>query len=110
MEYLTPFTKTDGSTGQVMVDGHVWRGQPPEEIFLEAKDGYNFPIIRQPWEDAPTRQLDRFTREAEDQVAAAEQAGGRVEWHFSDEEVANWMRDYFAENHINVTVIYTPKI
>ena len=110
MEYLTPFTEADGSTGEIMVDGHVWRGQPPEEIFLEAKDGYNFPIIRRPWGNAAKDQLDDFTDEAIRQVEAARQAGGRVEWHFSDEDVANWMRDYFQRKEIDVTVIYTPKI
>jgi len=34
----------------------------------------------------------------------------RLEWHFSDEKVADFMRNYFSKNNISITVVYTPKI
>jgi hypothetical protein len=112
MEYAVTYFKADGSTGTVHFDGHEWRGQLPEEIFLEAKDGYNFPIVNVKWAGADVRQLEVFTNEANDQLRALRQAGvkARVEWHFSDKEVADTMREYFTDNAINVTVVYTPKI
>ena len=113
MEYYLPWTKSDGELSQLSFDGHVWRGQPPEEIYLEAKDGYNFPIVNRPWPDAATRQLVEWEDEAKRQLEAMEQAGvvneARLEWHFSDEKVADFMRRHFKENGYNITVIYTPK-
>jgi hypothetical protein len=50
--------------------------------------------------------------EARDQIAAVTQSGSgaRIEWCFSDEEVAAVVRAYFARNYIDVGVVYVPKI
>ena len=74
----------------------------------------NFPIVNRPWPKAATRQLAEWEDEAGRQLDAMKQAGvvneARLEWHFSDEKVADFMRNYFSKNNISITVVYTPKI
>ena len=113
MEYYLPLKKPGDEWSEVSFDGHVWRGQPPEEVYLDAKDGYYWPIIDNQIEPAFNNQLKNFTDEAKRQLDAMKQAkvvDARLEWHFSDEEVANFMREYFDKNEYDITVVYTPKI
>ncbi len=91
-------------------DGHVWRGDPPTEFLLDAKDGYSTPLIDRPWPEAQEGQLERFSMEAIRQLDAVEQSGStaRIEWHFSNEECATIVREYFDNEDIEISVIYTP--
>jgi hypothetical protein len=55
-----------------------------------------------PWRGVEERML----KQANAQVAAA---GGRpIEWHFAEEEVTNYVREWFEYDGIPITVIYTP--
>ena len=96
--------------GYVDFDGHVWRGQPPEEVFLDAKDGYTKLLIDQPWAEARSSQLDKFLKEAQAQLGAIRGSGseGRMEWHFSSEESARIVQEFFAESNVNIHVHFTP--
>ena len=112
MEYNVAYTKPDGKAATVDFDGHVWRGKPPQEVYIDAKDGYNFPIVNRPWEQAADIQLRKWKEEATRQLDVLDQTGvnARVEWHFSDKAVAEVVEEYFKENHVNIIVIYTPKM
>lgn len=112
MEYRVPYDPLpDEVEDHVDFDGHEWRGDPPQEIFLDAKEKYESVFITPKWDKLPDKQLKKFEKQAARQVRALEQNGsaGRIEWHFSNEEVADIVRDYFNDNGIEVTVVYTPE-
>ena len=110
-EYRVPYEPGPGERQPyVDFDGHVQRGQPPQEFLLDAKDGYQKPLIDQPWPNAQRSQLSKFEAEAARQLRALEQTGSDagVEWHFSDEECADIVRQDFEEKGIDVDIVYTP--
>jgi hypothetical protein len=113
LEYRVDYVPADpGGLKYVDFDGHAWRGQPPEEFFLDAKEGYVKPIVDSPWPGGQRGQLDKFKKQAERQILALKQSGSqaRLEWHFSDEKVADAVRAYFSEEGINVSVVFTPMV
>lgn len=101
----------DPDTGQqVRFDGHTWRGEPPGEVFLEAKDGYGVLEYRP---DSGTAQgmATNLLDEAERQLRVLPE-DALLEWHVSDPVGASAVRRLLAEAGIgpeDITVIYTPK-
>ncbi|WP_303351700.1 Tox-REase-5 domain-containing protein [Kocuria sp.] len=92
----------------VQFDGRVMRGDPPREVFLEAKHGYKGELdpvtgrvsrdFESLWEDQLRRQLDAMPDAA------------HLEWHFSSPEGAAAARRLFSTNpdFSQVKFIYTP--
>ncbi|WP_136611572.1 Tox-REase-5 domain-containing protein [Sinomonas albida] len=106
-EYLVPreFGKP------VQFDGHVWRGRPPREIFLEAKDGYGIMVDPAKPRFFFTKHGQEFIEQARSQAEAVRRLcpEARIEWHFSNRDVADAVRDVFLDSDISVEVYYTPK-
>src|SRR5262249_26641544 len=50
----------------------------------------------------------RMMRQAASQVEAVEGSDWNLEWHFADEQVANYMREKFEEKGYRIRVFYTP--
>jgi hypothetical protein len=74
---------------------------------LEAKGtGYLAMMRKSPsfWDD---KIMEDFYEQADHQVTAA--AGRKIEWHFAEKEVADYVRDKFAKR-FPITVIYTPPL
>jgi hypothetical protein len=117
LEYRLDYTpENPNGLKYVLFDGHTWRGQPPVEIYLEAKDGYGWAIL----DGSQTLRdefLARFIAQAARQLRAMEDNGvsdARLEWHFSDPEVADIVRRAFAAadelDGANIDVFYTPRV
>ncbi|WP_422936502.1 Tox-REase-5 domain-containing protein [Sinomonas sp. P47F7] len=106
-EYLVP----KGSGRPVQFDGHVWRGRPPAEIFLEAKDGYGIMVDPVKPKFFFTNHVREFIEQAQGQVNAVQRLrpDARIEWHFSNREVADAVREAFFEADISIDVYFTPK-
>ncbi|MDR1511990.1 MAG: restriction endonuclease fold toxin 5 domain-containing protein [Propionibacteriaceae bacterium] len=122
LEYHLDYTPAKpGDQPFVDYDGHTWRDDPTtgerQEVYLEAKDGYRDHIVNCSEAEADVY-LKRFIRQAKRQLDAIEQSGSsaRLEWHFSDPDVADSVREAFAavgEQDAavkNVLVYYTPKV
>lgn len=106
LEYLVP--RAVGKP--VEFDGHVYRGHPPLEVFLEAKDGYGYLANAKIPDVAKGDQIRHFLDQARNQTAVLREHGisATVEWHFSDFEAAEFTRQLFAENRIAIKVYHTP--
>lgn len=104
---LPEWVQHDLDTGApVSFDGHTYRG--PQEVFLEAKDGFRglaFAPDNSYWMGRAESALEQVDR----QLGALPQ-GARLEWHVSDPYGAAALRDLFDSNGVyGVEVIYTPK-
>lgn len=55
-----------------------------------------------PWLGAQAKML----RQSRNQIDAAQ--GRPIEWHFAEREIADSVRDLFARNHRNITIVDTP--
>lgn len=108
LEYLLPVNDYGG----VAFDGFVRRGNPPVEIHLEGKYGYD--VAAQ--DEAPAylsdRVRDQFVKQARAQlrVVRLRGRGGRVEWHFSQGAVADAVRNAFILEGLDVDVYFTREI
>jgi hypothetical protein len=91
-----------GGHPYVDFDGHVWRGQPPQEVFLEAKDGYGYVADSKSFPGA--RALEDFDDEASRQLDAIQQSSpnAKLEWHYSSQEAADFMNEHFESVGIDV--------
>lgn len=105
-EYLLP---TNTASGVVKFDGHTVRGDPPVEVFLEAKDGYEVlgtapgGKMAKDMTDNILEQVDRQSRALPD--------GAVLEWHVSDPVGAAAIQKLFRDNEIyDVDVFFTPKV
>ncbi|CPS15893.1 Tox-REase-5 domain-containing protein [Mycobacteroides abscessus] len=104
---LPEWVQHDLDTGApVSFDGHTYRG--PQEVFLEAKDGFRglaFAPDNAYWMGRAESALEQVDR----QLGALPQ-GAKLEWHVSDPYGAAALRDLFDSNGVyGVEVIYTPK-
>lgn len=109
LELLVP----RAGTKPIEFDGHVFRGSPPAEVFLEAKDGYSFIADGTLPDFISEDQIERFVKQARAQAAAVADLGeGRrlIEWHFSNRDVAEVVRRAFRRAGIRVSVYHTPKV
>ncbi len=110
VEYRVHYTPSNPNGQQwVDFDGHVWRGQPPQEYFLDAKDDYSHFLANPQWEGARQEQLIALEAQALRQIAARNQTSpdAKIEWHFSGEGDAMLVREYFADRGIGIDVIHT---
>lgn len=80
----------------VVFDGHVYRGKPPQEIFLEAKRGYEI-LETSPYLDKSLSMKQNLSKEIIRQVKALPD-GARLEWHVSTERGATAIRNVVIES------------
>jgi len=104
---MPEWVQHDPDTGApVQFDGHTHRG--PQEVFLEAKDGFRglaFAPDSSYWQGRAEKALEQVDRQL-----AALPPGARLEWHVSDPYGAAALRQLFLDRRIfDVDVIYTPK-
>jgi hypothetical protein len=102
-EWVQPNPETGAP---VDFDGHTHRG--PQEVFLEAKDGFRglaFAPDNSYWEGRAEKALAQVQRQL-----AAMPPGAVLEWHVSDPYGAAALRRLFQDRLIyDVDIIYTPK-
>ncbi|MEU9355116.1 Tox-REase-5 domain-containing protein [Streptomyces griseoloalbus] len=97
-EYVVPHTDPD--VPDVEFDG--WDSS--RQTYLEAKNGYDSFLGADRTELTPSGR-ERLLTEARRQVEAAR--GKDVEWHFSNEEVADAARDAFEDAGLDIEVVHT---
>lgn len=97
-EYVVPHTDPD--VPDVEFDG--WDSS--RQTYLEAKNGYDSFLGADRTELTPSGR-ERLLTEARRQVAAAQ--GKDIEWHFSNEEVADAARDAFEDAGLDIEVVHT---
>ncbi|GHH90090.1 Tox-REase-5 domain-containing protein [Streptomyces capillispiralis] len=97
-EYVVPHTDPD--VPDVEFDG--WDSS--RRTYLEAKNGYDSFLGADRTELTPSGR-ERLLTEARRQVEAAR--GKDVEWHFSNEEVADAARDAFEDAGLDIEVVHT---
>jgi len=76
---------------------------------LEAKGpNYTRVLAQGPSSKAVRNLVERFLAQATAQIAAA---GPRaIEWHFAEKKVADFARNLFGRNGLNISVYYTPYV
>ncbi|MFJ5560002.1 Tox-REase-5 domain-containing protein [Streptomyces sp. NPDC093250] len=97
-EYVVPHP--DPKVPDVEFDG--WDSS--RETFLEAKNGYDSFLTSDRTELTPSGR-EKLLTEARRQVSAAN--GKDIEWHFSNEEVADAARDAFEDAGLDIEVVHT---
>ncbi|MBT3151556.1 hypothetical protein HTV45_11785 [Streptomyces sp. CHD11] len=97
-EYVVPHPDPD--VPDVEFDG--WDSS--RGTFVEAKNGYDSLLASGRTELTPSGR-ERLLTEARRQVSAAN--GKDIEWHFSNEEVADAARDAFEDAGLDIEVVHT---
>jgi hypothetical protein len=114
IEYVVKYDPDPGRRPEIEFDGHGWRGQPPQEIYLEAKSGYQAQIVEDVYPDARKGILEEMEDQAKRQLNAIRQnsPGATLEWHFSNQQAAEIVQKRFARNDNleDVIIIYTPAL
>lgn len=107
-EHVVPSVDEFGQPSSVKFDGHTTRGDPPVEVFLEAKHGYSAL-----YKDPDSTRADDYRESLLDQVERQQRAlppGAILEWHISDAASATKIMELFEKNDVfNVNVLFTPK-
>lgn len=104
-EYRVP--KPGGGT--VDFDGHTWRGDPPQEVFLEAKHGHA-QLSTYPESKWSVDKAEALVKEAKGQVKALP-PGAKLEWHVSDPVGAAAIKELLKDSDLSsIDVLFTPKI
>ena len=104
-EYVVP---SDNPGGSVKFDGHTMRGDPPVEVFLEAKDGYSI-LGEAPFHPKAQNMMDSIRAQVDRQLNALPE-GAVLEWHVSDPIGAAAIQKIFDDLMLeDVQVFYTPK-
>lgn len=102
-EWVQPNPETGAP---VDFDGHAFRG--PQEVFLEAKDGFRGYAFN-PDSDYWQGRADKAIIQVQRQLAALP-SDAILEWHVSDPYGASALRRLFMDRGIDdVEIIYTPK-
>ncbi|MEC4836895.1 Tox-REase-5 domain-containing protein [Mycobacteroides chelonae] len=102
-EWVQPNPETGAP---VDFDGHTFRG--PQEVFLEAKDGFRGYAFN-PDSDYWQGRADKAIIQVQRQLAALPD-DAILEWHVSDPYGASALRGLFMDRGIDdVEIIYTPK-
>jgi hypothetical protein len=106
--HLPEYVEINPETGvPVDYDGHTFRG--PQEVFLEAKDGFRglaFAPDNSYWLSRAEGAVGQATRQLD-----ALPEGAILEWHVSDPYGAAALQELFERRRLfDITVIYTPKI
>jgi len=112
LEYRMPYTP-DAALNQryhfVDFDGHD--AIDGIQVFIDAKDGYRIILS-----DVQARNatFDRFLKQAKRQIACLEENGltpdvdVKLEWQFSDKEVADMVRQLFVNKGLPINVVWAP--
>jgi hypothetical protein len=120
LAYSPPHSRGPTAKQQKHVDfhGHTWRVDPAtdakKEVYLMAVDGCRKLIVDCSKQERE-QQLWKFIEQAERQLEAMAQnnaSDARLEWHFSDPDVARRVRQAFAVSKTvgDALVYYTPKV
>ena len=103
---IPEYTLYDSNGDPVRIDGRTWRGHPPQEVYLDAKRGYQ----RIYYDPASSKGIkDNLIAEAKRQLGVLP-PGAKLEWHISTREGANAISTILAKKRIRgIDVIYTPE-
>ena len=103
---MPEYTLYDSKGKPVRIDGRTWRGHPPQEVYLDAKRGYQ----RVYYDPASSKGIkDNLIDEANRQLGVLP-PGAKLEWHISSREGANAISTILAKKRIRgIDVIYTPE-
>ena len=103
---IPEYTLYDSNGDPVRIDGPTWRGHPPQEVYLDAKRGYQ----RIYYDPASSKGIkDNLIAEAKRQLGVLP-PGAKLEWHISTREGANAISTILAKKRIRgIDVIYTPE-
>ncbi|MDQ4111867.1 MAG: Tox-REase-5 domain-containing protein [Actinomycetota bacterium] len=96
-------------TGKVVrFDGHTYRGQERQEVFLDAKHGYRVIVFKPDLEKAKAMRINLVTEARRQLGTLPEEAV--LEWHCSDPYAAQEIRRILLrEGLTDVDVNYTPE-
>ena len=103
---MPEYTLYDSNGKPVRIDGRTWRGHPPQEVYLDAKRGYQ----RVYYDPASSKGIkDNLIDEADRQLGVLP-PGAKLEWHISSREGADAIaKILFGEGIYGIDVIYTPE-
>ncbi|PFG21003.1 Tox-REase-5 domain-containing protein [Serinibacter salmoneus] len=102
-----PEYRVVGHRGAVNFDGHVWRGHPPVEVFMDAKR--NHADLVSPHSTWASTRRKELVDEAWRQLAALP-PGARLEWHVSTPGGAQAIRALLEDRDVpGIDVIWTPE-
>ena len=103
---MPEYTLYDSQGKPVRIDGRTWRGHPPQEVYLDAKRGYQ----RVYYDPASSKGIkDNLIDEADRQLGVLP-PGAKLEWHISSREGADAISRILEDARIyDVDVIYTPE-
>jgi hypothetical protein len=101
--------KVVGATRSVDFDGFALRGEPPVQVYLDAKDGYWKSFNPDASQTLRNGASTRFLEQAERQLSVVPD-DAMVEWHFSNPVAAAEVRRLFQVNDVPIDVYYTPKV
>jgi hypothetical protein len=105
---MPEYTLYDSKGTPVRLDGRQLRGYPPQEVFLDAKQGHQV-LHYAPNSGIAKGMQDRLVAEAKRQLAVLPK-GAKLEWHISTREAADAISNILADEKIyGVDVIYTPE-
>ena len=105
---IPEYTLYDSKGKPVRIDGHTWRGHPPQEIYLDAKRGYQI-LHHNPDHPKAKGVQQQLIKEANRQLEVLP-PGAKLEWHVSSREAADAISRILEDEGIyGVDVIYTPE-
>ncbi|RPK52974.1 hypothetical protein EES39_00435 [Streptomyces sp. ADI92-24] len=105
---------TGTKRGNEYIVANPKEGKPPVEYdgwdsgrqtFLEAKNGYKSYLKKGDSGTLTDSGREKFIKEATEQVSAS--GGRKVEWHFSDPDVAKAARKAFRDKGLPIKVVYS---
>ena len=103
---IPEYTLYDSKGKPVRIDGRTWRGHPPQEVYLDAKRGYQRVYYDPTHSEGMRKQL---IAEANRQLGVLP-PGAKLEWHISSREGADAISRILEDARIyNVDVFYTPE-
>ena len=105
---MPEYTLYDSQGEPVRIDGRTWRGHPPQEVYLDAKRGYQI-LHHNPTHEKAVGIKGNLIDEANRQLGVLP-PGAKLEWHISSREAADAISRILAKEKIyGVDVIYTPE-
>ena len=103
---MPEYTLYNSQGEPVRIDGRTWRGHPPQEVYLDAKRGYQRAYYDPTHSEGMQQQL---IDEANRQLGVLP-PGAKLEWHISSREGADAISRILEDARIyDVDVIYTPE-
>ncbi len=110
LEYVV----TTSGGKQVDFDGHLYRGDPPAEVFQEVKGNYDY--LYKPFPPGKTtaekitNELNHWVDQAARQQDALKGSGATREWVLTrNPELVPRLEEMFLERGIDANVVYLPK-